>query len=101
MQERKCNKQKKSELHCENLQTKGKKCKASKAKELWPTKLKKKVSQTRTSKYKSKRNFQVKEQSGAQVRLGPLYLCEDEKLHATQMLHNTTLNPNFSFKTLP
>jgi hypothetical protein len=31
---RKCNKQKKSELHCENLQTKGKKCKASKAKEL-------------------------------------------------------------------
>jgi hypothetical protein len=33
MQERKCNKQKKSELHCENLQTKGKKCKASKAKE--------------------------------------------------------------------
>ncbi len=39
---------------------------------------KKRVSQTRTSKYESIRNFQVKEQSGAQVRLGPLYLCEDE-----------------------
>jgi hypothetical protein len=33
-QERKCNKPKKSELHCENLQTKGKNCKTSKAKEL-------------------------------------------------------------------
>jgi hypothetical protein len=41
-------------------------------------KINKKVSQTRTSKYKSIRKFQVKEQSGAEVKLGPLYLCEDE-----------------------
>ncbi len=66
-QERKCNKQKRSELHCENLQTKEKKVKQVKQKN-YDLQNKKRVSQTRTSKYKSIRNFQVKEQSGAQVK---------------------------------
>ncbi len=59
---------KKSELHCEKLQKREKNAKQVKQKN-YDLQNKKKVSQTRTSKYKSIRNFQVKEQSGAQVRL--------------------------------
>jgi V8-like Glu-specific endopeptidase len=63
------NKQKKWIALCK-LANKGKNAKRVKQKN-YDLQNRKRVSQTRTSKYKSIRNFQVEEQSGAQVRLEP------------------------------
>jgi hypothetical protein len=74
----------------------------------WKKKIPKKTKQLIASQNKdnkkfkqnSRKKFQARTQSGAQVRLGPLYVRGDEG-STQKSLHNATSCPNSSLETLP